>query len=74
MYLAYLGEIRADQNHNRLLREVFAGVRDEYMAAALGGRTVVNTCFTQPMTPFTKSNAIGRMGMDVYSIAGCEET
>mmetsp|Transcript_87093 Transcript_87093/g.168705 ORF Transcript_87093/g.168705 Transcript_87093/m.168705 type:complete len:418 (+) Transcript_87093:334-1587(+) len=71
VYLAYLGEIRADQNHNKLLRDVYAGVRDVFMIAAVAGRTTVNVTFTQPVTLFTKSNAIGRR--DVYSIAGCQE-
>ena len=68
-WLRYLHKIRADQSHNELVKKTYYSLQDPFMMAAVAARAVVDVTMTQPMTPFSRSNKVGRQ--DVYSIMGC---
>ena len=70
-YLKYMDAVRVEADPNKLLMKEWQGMSDRFVMAAFRSRSVVDCCFTSPMTLFTHNKAVTRPM--IRSIMDCAE-
>jgi hypothetical protein len=71
VYLGYMDDARVEGDPSKLVTKEWDGLRDRYVTAALCARSVVDVCFTSPMTFFTHSSSVKRP--QLRTIMDCAE-
>jgi hypothetical protein len=72
VYLDYDDEVRVDSAPNQLLSNQWDGLRNRFVVAALRSRSLIDVCFTSPMTFFTHHVTVTRPM--IRTIMDCAES